>query len=296
MRTAWRALLGADILRKVLLKTRPYEIHKGETDRVHAECLKDLCLVVERPGISHKLRLSLMVESLTRSRDRFRAIPARYDRDVPLIGLVGEIFCRLNRFSNSELIRKVEELGGECWQSDVSEWVWYTNVEQKLNLVQQGKRISLAMAGALIKHHIQHRDEHALLKPFHEDFAGYEEPTVAQVLKNGEPYLPHGKVLGEMVLSMGKSIYYWSKGADGIIDISPFTCMNGIVSEAVYPRLSRDYDHIPIRNFFFDGTYQDLDRDVGIFLELARTYKKKKRPTRKYPWYFPGSPVREKTA
>jgi hypothetical protein len=72
--------------------------------------------------------------------------------------------------------------------------------------------------------------------------------------------------------------------------------MNGIVSEAVYPRLSRDYDHIPIRNFFFDGTYQDLDRDVGIFLELARTYKKKKRPTRKYPWYFPGSPVREKTA
>jgi hypothetical protein len=49
----------------------------------------------------------------------------------------------------------------------------------------------------------------------------------------------------------------------------------------VYPRVSADHDEIPIRNFFFDGTQTDLDRDVGIFMELARTYparKKKPRP------------------
>jgi predicted nucleotide-binding protein (sugar kinase/HSP70/actin superfamily) len=91
-----------------------------------------------------------------------------------------------------------------------------------------------------------------------------------------EPYLPAEGVYGEMVLNAGKSVYLWSKGCDGIVDISPFTCMNGIVSEAVYPKISRDHDGIPIRVFYFDGTSSHLERDLGIFLELARTYRKRK--------------------
>ena len=54
---------------------------------------------------------------MLRARDRFRAVPADYDRSRPLIGVVGEIFCRQNTFSNIDLIRVVEEHGGECWLS-----------------------------------------------------------------------------------------------------------------------------------------------------------------------------------
>ena len=79
-----------------------------------------------------------------------------------------------------------------------------------------------------------------------------------------------------MVMSVGKAAYLAKHGADGIIDISPFSCMNGIVSEAVYPKLSKDYGGIPIRNFYFDGTQSDLDRDLGIYLELARSYHETK--------------------
>ena len=57
--------------------------------------------------------------------------------------------------------------------------------------------------------------------------------------------------------------------------------MNGIVTEAVYPRVSKDHDNIPIRVFYFDGTNSDLDRDVGIFLELAKTYKRRKKIIRR---------------
>ncbi len=41
IRTGWRGLISADILRKMLLKTRPYENEKGETDRVMDECVWD---------------------------------------------------------------------------------------------------------------------------------------------------------------------------------------------------------------------------------------------------------------
>jgi hypothetical protein len=37
---------------------------------------------------------------------------------------------------------------------------------------------------------------------------------------------------------------------------------------------------MPIRNFYFDGTQSDLDRDVGIYLELARSYREKKQHSR----------------
>ena len=41
--------------------------------------------------------------------------------------------------------------------------------------------------------------------------------------------------------------------------------------------MSKDHDGIPVRVFYFDGTQSDLDRDVGIFLELAKTYRRRKK-------------------
>jgi len=43
---------------------------------------------------------------------------------------------------------------------------------------------------------------------------------------------------------------------------------------------------MPIRVFYFDGTQGDLERDVGIFIELARTYQRRKKKSRRYPAYF----------
>ena len=214
-------------------------------------------------------------------------MPARYATDVPLIGIVGEIFCRLNTFSNENLVRKLESYGAEASLSHIAEWVMYTNAEQKRRLRLRGRGTSLEMLGALIRTHVQHADEHALLAPFHEDFYGYEGPAdVQEVLDLAWPYLPASGALGEMVLSVGMAAYHALPGADGIIDISPFTCMNGIVSEAIYPKLSQAYGGIPIRNFYFDGTQSDLDRDLGIYLELAHSYREKRTYARKYPAYF----------
>ena len=128
------------------------------------------------------------------------------------------------------------------------------------------------------------------VKVFAEDFAGYEDPhdVYRGILKPGWPYLPGDGAIGEMALSIGKSIYLHDKGADGIIDISPFTCMNGIVTEAVYHAVARDHDDLPIRNFYFDATSSNMERDLDIFLELARSYRKHKRVPRRYPACFEG--------
>jgi predicted nucleotide-binding protein (sugar kinase/HSP70/actin superfamily) len=277
MRTGWRALIAADILQKMLLHYRPFELQKGATESVYEDCLDDVCATIESTTISPAVQLKALRAALVRCRDRFRSIAIRRDPSAPLIGIVGEIFCRLHTFSNENLVRRLEEYEAEAWISDITEWVWYTNSEHFRKLKLTGRQVSTEALSAWIRNRIQHRDEHYLLEPFRDDFAGYEEPKISEILEYAKPYLPADGAMGEMVLNVGKAVYLARKGVDGIIDISPFTCMNGIICEAIYPRLSRDLGGIPIRNFYFDGTQSDLDRDLGVYIELARSYQRRKK-------------------
>jgi predicted nucleotide-binding protein (sugar kinase/HSP70/actin superfamily) len=275
VRSAWRALLCADLLSKLLLMNRPYEERRGDAESVYEESLADLCGTIENAAVEPSVQLRGLCESMVRSRDRFRRLAPRMGRALPLIGVVGEIFCRLNTFSNENLVQRLEQYGAEAWLSDIGEWIWYTNSEHFRKLSLEGRLWTKEAIGAWLRQRVQKRDEHALVEIFAEDFRGREEPGIDEVLECARPYLPREGAYGEMVLNVGKAVYLAKKGAAGIIDISPFTCMNGIVCEAIYPQVSRDLGGIPIRNFYFDGTQADLDRDLGVYMELARSYRRR---------------------
>jgi predicted nucleotide-binding protein (sugar kinase/HSP70/actin superfamily) len=278
VRTGWRALVAADLLHKMLLIHRPYEPERGDADGVYEACLDDLCRTIEGTTVEPATQLTEMVRSMARARERFGKLKARRDGSKPLIGIVGEIFCRLNTFSNENLVRQLEEYGAEAWLSDIVEWIWYTESERFRKLKLAGRLWTRQALEAWVRDRVQKRDEHALAEPFHEQFAGREEPDIYEVLACARPYLPREGTFGEMVLSLGKAVYLANKGAAGIIDISPFTCMNGIVCEAIYPHVSRDLGGIPIRNFYFDGTQSDLDRDLGVYMELVREWRRRGAP------------------
>jgi len=275
VRTGWRALLCADLLQKLLLINRPYEVQRGDAEAIYEESLADLCRTLEQTPVEPAAQLRALRDAMVRCRGRFRRLAARPDGRQPLIGIVGEIFCRLNTFSNENLVQCLEQYGAEAWLSDIVEWIWYTNSEHFRKLKLAGRIWTAEALGAWLRQRIQKHDEHVLVEPFAEDFRGREEPGIYEILDCARPYLPREGAFGEMVLNVGKIVYLARKGAAGIIDISPFTCMNGIVCEAIYPRLSRDLGGIPIRNFYFDGTQSDLDRDLGVYMELARSYQRR---------------------
>ena len=62
--------------------------------------------------------------------------------------------------------------------------------------------------------------------------------------------------------------------------------MNGVICEAIYPTVSADHDDLPMRTFYFDGVNTNVDRDLEIFLDLARAYQRRKSHQRVYPHYF----------
>lgn len=275
MRCAWWALVAGDLMRKMLHRYRPYETKSGAADAAYEASLFELEGAISDRKIKGGDKYKLIVKTLHSCRDRFRAIPADFSRQKLLVGVIGEIFCRLSTFSNDDVVRRIEAHGGEAWVADISEWVYYVNYWEREELKLFGKTFSTRMLKSWITDRVQHNDEHAMAHVFAQDLKGREEPeSMAEMLELAKPWLEPHAALGEMVLNIGKSVYLAGKGVDAIMDISPFSCMNGIVSEAIYPKVSEKLGGLPIRVFYFDGTGSNLDEDVEMFTELAAHYAK----------------------
>jgi predicted nucleotide-binding protein (sugar kinase/HSP70/actin superfamily) len=279
LRTAWRAAVAGDILHKLLLMKRPYELEAGGTDRVYWAAIERICEALESAPVAAGSQMREMRRALGECRRRFRGIPVRSGARRPLIAIVGEIFCRLNTFSNHDVVRRLEEYGAEVWMSDFCEWIWYANTEE-LRLLKLGRRkLTARSLAAWVRCRLQRKDEETLIEPFGDDFAGRREPPIEEVIRAADRYLPASGAVGEMVVNAGRAACLARQGVDGILDISPFSCMNGIVAEAVYPRLSKDLGGIPIRNLYFDGAEADLELDLGIFVEMAGAFRARRDPS-----------------
>ncbi len=278
VRTGWQAVIASDILRKMRNLVRPYEMQPGMTGQVFQDAVDRVGRALELRNVTHAQRLEKLVEALEECRDAFRNIPADKSKAKLVIGVVGEIYCRHNSFSNNNIVKLIEKYGGIAWVADISEWVWYANDEEEIRLKDMKKGFSFQMLGCKLRQAVMHHDEKKMMDLFIKDFQGFEEPHhVREILELARPYLPREGSNGEMVMSMGKALWAHKKGAAGVIDISPFSCMNGIITEAVYPRVSREHNNFPIRVFYFDGNQTSIESDLEIFIELARNYQKRQK-------------------
>jgi predicted nucleotide-binding protein (sugar kinase/HSP70/actin superfamily) len=213
VRTGWRALLAADLLQKLLLMARPYEERRGDAEQTYEDGLADLCRTLEQTPAEPGVQLRALRDSLVRCRDRFRKLDARRDRTLPMIGIVGEIFCRLNTFSNENLVHCLEQYGAEAWLSDIVEWIWYTNSEHFRKLKLEGRLWTLEAFGAWVRKRVQKHDEHVLVEPFEEDFRGREEPDIYEVLECARPYLPREGAHSAKWCSMSARSSIWRRRA-----------------------------------------------------------------------------------
>jgi len=240
-RLGWRAVVAADLLIKMLHEMRPYETTPGETDRVYGEALSQVCRCIENGARDIDTVLKDVL-------GKFSAIERRQEKR-PTIGLVGEIYIRSNKFSNSQLIRTVEDLGGVVWLAPVSEWISYVNYTGKRK--SRKRDTLLGVLGFIITQYIQNKDEH-LMEDIFVPFIRYgPEPKIKDILEKASPYI-HDSFEGEAVLTVGKSVDFAHKGVAGIINAMPFTCMPGTVSSAIMRLIQNNHD-LPVINIAYDG-------------------------------------------
>jgi predicted CoA-substrate-specific enzyme activase len=271
IKQAWKGIIATELLMKTLHEGRPYEINKGETDALY----KGYLLKISRMVKSQNGAFNELLKEIPRA---FAMIPKAHEKK-PLIGIIGEIFVRHNAFSNENIVRKIESLGGEVWLAPFEEWMYYLNmmalrkaqVKWKNNLFS--KKNVQDILRILTTRFFQKRIEHKFSKPFKGYLKTLKEPSTKEIIKNASPYL-HDSFEGEAILSIGKAIDFVKIGASGIINVMPFGCMPGTIVSALLKGLKQDTG-IPCLNIAYDGTEGTCSEiQLEAFMHQAYEYKK----------------------
>jgi len=252
-RYLWHAIMSGDILYKALLKTRPYEINKGDTVELLERNVENLCAVFEKRKDHY--------EVLRSSLEKLASVPV-IKAEKPLVGVVGEIYVRTNSYANENVIAAIERGGGEAWLAPFHEWIIYTSYMQgwqarkrRFNFIERGE--------SLLKNVYLFDSERTYYRLAGRFLDDRHEPEMEEIMKAAEEYLPLD-FSGEAVLTVGRAILFARQGAKMVINCAPFGCMPGTITTGIFGELQARLG-IPILNQFYDGE-GDLNKKIGSYL------------------------------
>ena len=245
MKDIWTAVVGIDLLHKVILRLRPFAVDARQAQEVYEKCLKRWVEHAEK-----RSRLSDTVRLFEQFGEEFAKVKLNHNLRKPRIGIVGEIYVRNHPFANLNIISRLEELGAACDLASLAEWIYYTNFTRS-KMARRRKQIRSLFTNA-IQDFFQHRIERALASPLEKRFGRLAEHPVEHVIDLAKPYLD-ASFEGEAILSIGKIVEYHKDGFGGVVNVMPFTCMPSTIVSTQTRRLSANCGEMPILNLSFDG-------------------------------------------
>lgn len=266
---AYDGIISQGLLEKTLHFTRPFEINKGESQKVYEKYLNEISKIVEK-GIdkrisiltnNHKLKL---IERLEEAYEEFSEIK-KTEEKKPLIFVTGEIFVRSSSVANQDLVEKIENLGGVVLLEPVISFFDYTHEDTlrkyKSDLKYDFYRNFFDFIKLKTEDIFTNRDMHNIEKIFDNLFFNFHEPSAKEVVDRGAKYV-HPSYSGEAIVTLGSSDYFADK-VDGIINTMPFNCMPGMIVNSKTAEFRKNNNNIPFLNLDYDGTI-DASRDEKL--------------------------------
>ena len=167
----------------------------------------------------------------------FKKIPIDKDKKVPKVYLIGEFFVLLDPYTNQNIEKELGEMGVEV-QRQIMFSDWLEDV----------------------------------LKP---SIFYKKESHRERCVKYAKKYMKRA-IGGECIETIGDTVYAAKHGIDGIIHISPFSCMPEIVAQNILPKVSKN-ENIPVLSLVLDeqtGKAGYITR-IEAFIDLIKRRQQK---------------------
>jgi predicted nucleotide-binding protein (sugar kinase/HSP70/actin superfamily) len=260
---AWKGFIVADYLRKIYRETRPYEINKGDSDKLYEESLAKLerCIEKGSKGL-HKV--------LEKIASDFLAIPVDKSVRKPVVAIIGEIFMRDNAGCNGNIANRLEDLGVEVVIGPFSEWIYYSTY--RFTRDSRWKNDIKGIIKSKIQGFGQDVIASSLLKGIKEFTDHEKDVSLHDMLKLCNTYV-NKFYDGDPPIAMGTSVALYDRGVSGLAAILPFTCMPGTLVASVSDTFRKDHNNIPFINIAYDG--QDsvsLETRLQAFVFQVKEY------------------------
>lgn len=275
---AWNGSVAQGLLERMLHFTRPFEINKGESERVYQESIEDLGEKLEesvKSGtnifriISGKHQEKI-IESLRDSREKFRRILVQKE-NRPLIFITGEFYVRASDVANQNLVKKVEDLGAIAVLEPAFSFFSYVAAVNSRKRNYGSTNISfLDSQKYKIQLGIMERDLERIEHIFPELPV---DCKAEEAIDRGSKYI-HPTCTVETLLTLGGSDYFASHGIDGIINTMPHNCMPGVMVAALSRKLRKNHNNIPFLNLSYDG-HPDPNREDQLEVFIHQILSRK---------------------
>ena len=261
---AVQAVVYGDLLMKLTLATRVYEVNKGETNKLHDEW-------------EEKCKKSLLKGSFGEFKKNVKNIISDYNKieieyvNKPKIGIVGEILIKYHAFGNDHLVEKLENEGAEVHAPELMGFVKYCAYNNiiKDKLLKTGRKLSLASQLVLNIIDLYEKEAKKMLAN-----TRFETVTsIYQLADNVEGILSTGNQTGEGWFLTGEMIELIKNGVNNIVCVQPFACLpNHIVGKAVIKKIRSLYPKANIVAIDYDpgASHTNQVNRIKLMLTVAK--------------------------
>jgi predicted nucleotide-binding protein (sugar kinase/HSP70/actin superfamily) len=192
------------------------------------------------------------------------------------VGIVGDVFTRINPVANHDLFLKLEELGCEVWPPSffIDEVDFNLGKGLRTQLVGRKYGTSSVLALMYLRKEVEKakvRRRLGKIPPLAKD------PAYSDIVKYTTPYVG---IDGNrfLFLNIAKMVDFARRGADGVINAVCFNCMIGAASAVISAGVRSDYSHIPIPTFVYTGSALASERTrLEAFVHQVRQYARRKK-------------------
>jgi len=255
-----------DAIMRMKLKTKPYEINKGETLKLVKKLTKEL----KELGLKKKITKDFMLDFTEYAVNEFNKIEVKYDeKRVKKVGVVGEIYLKSNCFSNNYIVKWLEDNGYEVKLPSFLKFFEYSffsnreNYKKKIHI--DLKRL---LSGKLTQLTIDHYK--LLVENKLKDFKRYEpESLLKDVVKYSSRPLPLYINFGEGWLLAAEIVEMIKEKVNDVISLQPFGCIsNHIVAKGIY-RYLKDTFNLNMLLLDFESGFSEANvlNRLKLFLE-----------------------------
>ncbi len=260
---AIKSSIYGDLLMNVSNRMRPYEIRKGETDRLFEEFM-----TVAKSDLvtGNYLTFRKNIREIVR---QFDSIEIDENLKKPKVGIVGEILVKYHPVANNHLEKVLAAEGAEVVMPDFTDFFLYTAydaiVQNKLLGGEFKNKLFAEMFIQLIEF-FRRPMKKALQKSKH-----FRAPySIKETARLAGRHVSTGNMAGEGWFLTGEMVKLIEEGIDNIVCLQPFGCLpNHITGKGVMHNLRESYENANIVAIDCDAGASEVNQLNRIKLMLA---------------------------
>ncbi len=244
-----KAMIYGDLLQKMLYKNRPYEVNKGETQKLFDEWME------KAKKLAVKSKSKEFSQSIYQIVKDFEKIKLDTSKEKPKVGIVGEILIKYHPFGNNFVANLLEKEGAEVILPDFMGFIKFIASNKVISnqmLKNDNKKAFIFDMAIKLIEAFEKDSRKALAK----SKKGYLPPSdIWHLADNVKSVLSTGNQTGEGWFLTAEMLEYMENDIPNIVCVQPFACLpNHVVGKGVIKT---------IRDKFPEANIVPVDYDPG---------------------------------